>query len=199
MEILPKIKRLDGSAILELLLLQQQLSKTTRDILSGLEGKEVFQPHSGETSIYRKTDDKVQVDGKAVSSRDASHYKPEAAVRRSIEHYSSVRSSVLQRRQQLRSAVARAMAQLKQASTASEVQKLSVLITGLQTELQAVDREIGFAEAEARTRMMRNELQRQIERKARVENERARMRQATLNNARIFKIRWEPVLFNRNK
>ena len=193
------IKRLEGAELLQLFLNQQQISKTTGDITAQLEGREVFNPEPRQKPVYRETGDKVLVDGKAVAKRHAALYKPEAAAQRSIVHYREVRSSVFVRRKQLKGAVSRAMVQLKHAKTSSEVQKLSVLMTGLQTELQAIDREIAFAETEATTRMMQNEVQRRIEQKAKIENERARLRQATLNNARTFKIHWEPVLFNHTK
>ena len=189
------IDKLDGLELLEELLTRAETNKRSEVILAELDGKEVFQPDP----VYRPTSETIVLDGVEAEARHSERYKPEAAAQRSFSHYREVRSSVLERRNQVKAKIAQVLVRLRGARTSSEVQKLSVLMTGLQTELEAIDREMGFAASEAATRMFENEVQRQVEKKAAVENGRARLREGTRKDARTYRITWEPILFNSQK
>ena len=186
------VAELKGLDQLEDLLRLPQSNRRSDDLISDLDGAEVFENES----VYRSTPEEVVLDGETVGERDTQWYKPEAAANRSLEHYREVRSSVLQRREIIRAEIAQAMAQVRNAQTSSEVQKISVVMTGLKAELDAIDREMEFAASEATARMFQNEVQRKIERKAEVEASRAKLREGTRRDAETYRLVWPPVLFN---
>lgn len=104
--------------------------------------------------------------------------------------------SVLARREKLRTSIAGTTKQIQQATTASEVQKLGLVLTGLQTELQAADHELEFAANDVQARVLANATEREIARKAAVENERAKLRVSTEKDAAIYRLFTTPIHFS---
>jgi hypothetical protein len=154
---------------------------------------EVFRPLA--SNIGQNLQKEIIVDGKVEATRDGEIYAPEVAERRTQEDYQQVRASVLTRREVLRTSIAGTTKQIQQASTASEVQKLGLVLTGLQTELHATDRELDFAAKDMQARVLANATEREIMRKAAVEEERARLRVGIRKDAEIYKLFTTPIRF----
>lgn len=159
-----------------------------------LQADEVFRPL--DANLYRKLEKEITLDGEAVANRDGKVYHPEVAERRSQDDYRKIRASVLTRRQEIRQAIAATMRQLQQAGTSSEVQKLSAVLTGLQTELQSVDNEMEFAASDVQARTLANATEREIFRKAAVETERVSLRVGTRKDAETYKLFTTPIRFS---
>jgi len=189
------IKKLNGSEVLDMLLKQKALSKTAHEILTAIKGAEAFKYDP----IYQRVTKQVTIDGKVVGKRAEERYLPEVAAKRSIENYRKIHTSTLSRRKQLKAAIASANHQLKLAKTGSEVQKISSVKSSLEAELTAIDSESNLAKNEVFVRWMENQVQESIEKKALVENERAKLRHGTLKDARTFKIDTEPLILNWRK
>lgn len=155
--------------------------------------------------VFRSLDSKsapklskeITVDGKVEAVRDGDIYRPEVAERRAYTGYEKVRMSVMNRRENLRQAVASNVKQLQQAGTASEVQKLTAIMSGLQTELQSVDHELEFAFNEIQARVAANMTEKEIARKAAIEQERQNLKVGTRKDAEIYQLFTEPVLFGK--
>ena len=131
--------------------------------------------------------------------RTTDQYKEDAVAKRGFEHYRSVREEVLKRRAELRESVASTTAQLQAAKTESEVRKLTGLLIGQQTELHAIDQEVQFASAEIVARHLEAEAERRLRAKARLEEDRARHRQATRKDAEFYRLLTTPTYFRSRK
>ena len=171
----------------------EELNLPEEDLLDDLEGSEVFAPDP----VYQAPAEKITIGGSDVGDRNLDSYKPQAATGRSVGAYTETRTRVLARRQALRANLSSTLEQVRSADTASEVQKLSVLIDGLRAQLAATDRELEIAATEASMRMLQAELQNQVKRKALVETERARLREGARKDIEIYRIDFGPILFNR--
>lgn len=158
-----------------------------------------FQPdevfRSLDSKLYPKLEKEITLDGKVEATRDDVIYHPEVAERRSQENYQKVKASVLTRREQLRQTMAGTVKAIQSAPTASEVQKLSAVLVGLQAELQSADHELDSAAGEVQTQVSANATEKEILRKAAVERERASMRVSTLKDAEIYKPFTTPIHF----
>lgn len=158
-----------------------------------LQTDEVFRPLA--SKIGPKLDKEIVLDGKVEATHDGEIYAPEVAERRTQEDYQQVRASVLTRREMLRKSIAGTTKQIQQAGTASEVQKLSSVLSGLQSELQSVDNELEFAASDVQARTLANATEKEILRKAAVETERASLRVGTRKDAETYKLFTTPIRF----
>jgi len=172
-----------------------ELAKTTTEIQEGMKEDEVFQTQ--DFSPYSEVSPNIVIDGEAVSQRDAKVFAPEVAARRAFAHYHSVQESVLQRRQELKAELERNLQQVKQATTSSEVQKLDIITRNLEAQLALVDRELQFASNEALIQFHRNQVEAQVQAKARLQEERARHRVAEQRNAQLYQLPNSPIYFKR--
>ncbi len=107
------------------------------------------------------------------ATRDSDSYRPFAAINQTTKNYSDVYADVIDRRQALKQEIAATTAKLRTASTASEVQKLTGILIGLNGALAAADKEIDQAlslsvvqDAENRNDRAKQELARSEEQRA---------------------------------
>ena len=98
--------------------------------------------------------------------RKPERYKSNDAVRATVEQYREKKADVIARRDTLRKEVASTTDQLKGADTDAEVQKLTGVLIGLQTELHATDRELDIARGDAEARALENANQEAAQAKA---------------------------------
>ncbi|OYV02247.1 MAG: hypothetical protein CFE26_22310, partial [Verrucomicrobiales bacterium VVV1] len=152
-----------GMPVIDAVAIANQRIAAQRDyieqVLQGLEQAElqpdeVFRPLA--SRIGPKLEKEIVLDGKVEATRDGEIYAPEVAERRTQEDYQQVRATVMTRRDELRQAMAANLNQLQHAGTASEVQKLSVVVAGLAAELQATDHELQFAAGDVQARAFAN-------------------------------------------
>ncbi|MCB1095336.1 MAG: hypothetical protein KDN22_07120 [Verrucomicrobiae bacterium] len=172
-------------------------SKSTEELIRGVDGSEIFRTGSGEANTA-PTPEITLDDGKTVA-RNPALYKTDAEAKRGFDHYHEVRTEVLERRKELRSSVASTTAQLQAAQTESEVRKLTAVLTGLQTELSAIDQEIGFAASELVAQQSRAEADRRLRAKARLEDDRTRHREASRKDAQFYRLMTSPTYFRSRK
>ena len=189
-----KIKDLEGIDELYRQLNSAPVLKLPELKREDLQANEVFRPLT--SNIAKNIEKEIVLDGKVEATRDGEIYAPEVAERRTHDDYQQVRASVLTRREKLRTAIAGTTKQIQHASTASEVQKLGLVLTGLQTELQATDRELDFATNDIQARVLANVTEKEIMRKAAVEEERARLRVGTRKDAEVYKLFTTPSHFS---
>lgn len=157
--------------------IEEKLPEITGEAMFGFDGEGVFAA-IGES---------FQVGGGEVE-REAERYKPEDAARETVKQYRDKKTEVIERRDALKAEVASTTEQLRFASTDSEVKKLTGVLVGLQTELQAVDRELDIAGHDAAIRAMENDNQRQAVYKAQVEEEAKRFAEGNRRDVETYKI-----------
>ena len=142
--------------------------------------------HDGE-GVFEAIGESFAVGGEAVE-REVERYKPEDAARETVAQYREKKTEVIERRDALKKEVAATTEQLRGATTDSEVKKLSGVLVGLQTELQAVDRELDIAAHDAAIRTLENDTQRQAESKATVEEDAKRFAEGNRRDVETYKI-----------
>lgn len=102
------------------------------------------------------------IDGELIPRQDET-FKPYAAVIRAVANHDAVEQDVLARRQNLRAAIRQTLDALQAAATDAEAQKLHGVLLGQTADLEAIDRELGFASQRAIVQDIenRNDTQRQ--------------------------------------
>ena len=188
------VRNLEGIDELQRQLAKSQALRIPELKKEDIQPDEVFRPLA--SRIAPKLEKEIVVDGKVVAARDGNIYGPEVAERRTHADFQQVRASVLTRREKLRNSIAGITKQIQQAKTASEVQKLGLVLTGLQTELQATDHELEFAVNDVQARVLANATEREIVRKATVESERAKLRVSTEKDAANYRLFTTPIHFS---
>ena len=131
-------------------------------------GAGIFEFDGG--GIFKEIDADIAIDGE-VFARDAVRYKPEDAIKETVDQFREKKLEVIERRDLAREEIASTVEALKEATTDSEVKKLTGVLLGQQTELQAIDRELDIAASENAARELENASQRRAEAKARTEAE----------------------------
>jgi hypothetical protein len=131
--------------------------------------------------------------------REQERYRQFAAVNETTKNYADVYADVIARRQALKLEIAATTAQLRTASTASEVQKLTGVLIGLNGALAAADKEIDQAlslnviqDAENRNDKEKQEL-------ARIEEQRAEFTESVLKYNNTVKLSAEAPSFPEDK
>lgn len=167
-----------------------ELKSTTKGLdmetkLKSLTGQSMFQ-FDGE-GVFQPIGDTYQVGEKEVE-REAERYKPEDATRETVQQYRDKKAEVLERRDAMKADIADVTEQLRQASTDSEVQKLSGVLVGMQTQLQAVDKELDMATQEAAVRELENANQRRAEAKAATERDARRFSEANRQDVKTYRL-----------
>jgi hypothetical protein len=174
---------------------QVNLSQTFEDLIKDLRGDELFSRSS--SPVMTKVDRVIRVDGQEVAETDASVFRPEVASHRASEHYREVRDAALEERPKIKAEMNRTLQQLKSASTTSEIQKLNIVMRSLESQLAANDREIGFASSGVVATYLRNQNEKEIEAKLRVQRQRAALRYSTEKDLILYEISSEPIPFKR--
>ena len=166
---------------------------TTQEILKDIRGEEVFQKEGA----FQPPSREIFIDGRSIEQRRAKVFEPEVAAQRSFTNYGRVQESVLSRREKLKAELERNLEQVKRATTASEVQKLAIITRNLEAQLALTDRELQFAANEALIQVQKNQVDSQVRAKARVQDERARLRVAQKRNVQLYQFPSKPIPFKR--
>ena len=130
--------------------------------------------------VFEAIKEDITIDGE-VFAREAERYKPEDAVRETVDQFRAKKLEVIERRDVIKDEISDSLEAMRTATTDSEVKKLTGVLIGLQTELEAVDRELDIAANENAARALENENQQRLEAKARAE---AEVRRFEVGNAR---------------
>lgn len=169
------------------------ISLKSEDVIRDLDESEIHRQRPG--SIYQPVAKDIIVEGKKVGEINSSAFRGEVAMGRSIEHYRSVRSVVLDKRVAIEKEIAEALIRVERAATASEVQKLSVLITSLEAKLAASDREISMASDELVSRWAELQLEEKTKAKAKQQRDLAAVKVYTERNIEFFQFPSKPLEF----
>ena len=137
--------------------------------------------------VFERIEPTVRI-GDEEFERDAKRYKPNDAARATIEQYREKKTEVLERRDALRKEIASTAEQLRAAETDSEVKKLSGVLLGQQTELQAIDRELDIARGDAEARAIENANQDDAEAEAEAEAEARRFEVGNRRDLETYKL-----------
>ena len=153
------------------------LPDITGEDFFGFDGSGIFQPIEPTITI-----------GEEEVDRDAERYKPNDATRETIEQYREKKAEVIERRDALREDISQTVDALRSAETDSEVKKLTGVLLGQQTELQAIDSELDIARGDAEARALENENQQEAEAKARAEENAKRFEAAGRADVETYKL-----------
>jgi hypothetical protein len=127
--------------------------------------------------------------------RDATDYKPYEAVNNATANYTNVTASVLQRRQALKDDIAATTEALQNATTASEVQKLTGVLIGQNSALAATDKEIDQAVDVSVEQDIENRNDEQKQAAADQEEQKAEVVEAFGNYRTNFQLNTQPPVF----
>ena len=130
--------------------------------------------------------------------RQTNDYKPNEAINKATANYAAVAANVLQRRQTLKADIAATTTALQAATTASEVQKLTGVLVGLNGDLAAADKEIDQAVAVSLVQDIENRNDAQKQATAVQEQRRAEVVEAFGNYRTNFQLNAQPPLFPTN-
>ena len=127
--------------------------------------------------------------------RDATGYKPYEAINQATANYTNVTGNVLQRRQALKNDITSTTEALQSATTASEVQKLTGVLVGLNGALAATDKEVDQAVAVSVVQDIENRNDAQKQAAADQEEQKAEAVEAFSNYRTNFQLNTQPPLF----
>jgi len=163
------------------------------EIIREIDPSEAFK--HDKNSPYDPVKKDIIIDGKKVAEVDARKTKPEPATRSTIEHYHNVRSSVLEKRSQLKGELEHAMTRLRSAATSAEVDKLNAVINGLNIQISANDADLQFAASEVATRHYQNLNEERLRKKVQVQKDRADLTEGMKEHLEFFTLPSKPALF----
>ena len=158
-------------------------------ILPEITGEAIF-GHDG-FGVFQSINPDITIEGETFE-RDAERYKPNDASRATIEQYREKKANVVERRDALREEIAGTTEQLRSAETDSEVKKLTGVLLGLQTELQATDRELDIARGDAEARAIENANQAEAQAKAEAEEDARRFEVGNRLDVQTYKLDRSP-------
>lgn len=118
--------------------------------------------------------------------REDDIYRENAAVETSTENYTNVYNNATQWRLALRADIATTTAKLQTATTASEVQKLTGVLIGLDADLADTDKEIDQAASLTMVQDAENRDDENKQGKARLEEQQSEFSEALTNYAKAF-------------
>lgn len=127
--------------------------------------------------------------------RETTDYKPYEAINNATANYTNVTADVLQRRQALKSDIAATTRALQSATTASEVQKLTGVLIGLNGALASTDKEIDQAVAISVQQDIENRNDTQKQAAAEQEEQKAEVVEAFSNYRTNFQLKTQPPIF----
>ena len=128
-------------------------------------------------------------------SRDQNSYRPFAAVNETTANFSNVYADVTARRAALKQAIAATTTQLQAATTASEVQKLTGVLIGLNAELAATDKELDHAASVSAAQTAENQNDQAKQQQARGEEQQAEFSESIQKYNATMKLTAEPAQF----
>jgi hypothetical protein len=118
--------------------------------------------------------------------RDQNLYRDNAAVQNAVENYTNVFDDVTKRRRAIKDNIATTIQKLQSATTASEVQKLTGVLIGLNSDLAATDKEVDQAVGLAVVQDAENRDNVAKQSKARTEQQQAEFSEALTNYGATF-------------
>jgi len=118
--------------------------------------------------------------------READVYRANAAIQHATLNYTNVVGDVSQRRTTLRAAIAATTAKLQIATTASEVQKLTGVLIGLDADLADTDKEVDQAATLTLVQDAENRDDQDKQSKARLEEQQTEFSEAVTNYGTTF-------------
>jgi hypothetical protein len=119
--------------------------------------------------------------------REDDIYRENAAIQTATENFTNVFNDVTQRRLSLRADIATTIQQLQSATTASEVQKLTGVLVGQESDLADTDKEIDQAASLTVVQDAENRNDADKQAKARLEEQQAEFTEAITNYSAAFK------------
>jgi hypothetical protein len=128
-------------------------------------------------------------------SRDQNSYRQFAAVNETTKNFSDVYADVIARRQALKQDIASTATQLRAATTASEVQKLTGLLVGQNAALAATDKELDQALGLSLVQDTENRNDQAKQDQARIEEQRAEFSESIQKYNNTVKLTTEPAQF----
>ncbi|HEY3913203.1 MAG TPA: hypothetical protein VGN61_01850 [Verrucomicrobiae bacterium] len=132
--------------------------------------------------------------GNAVE-RNPADYRSFEGVNRATENYTNVTAAALQRREALKATIASTTQALQAATTASQVQKLTGVLIGLNSALTATDKEIDQAGTQSLVQDIENRNDNEKQAKARAEEQETDLIQSMGNYSTNFTLTAEPPQF----
>ncbi|HTS19601.1 MAG TPA: hypothetical protein VMP11_18645 [Verrucomicrobiae bacterium] len=136
-------------------------------------------------------------DGASVA-RTAGLYRPFAAVNETTRNFSNVYADVVSRRDSLRQDIAVTTEQLRNATTASEVQKLTGILIGLNSELSATDKELDHAMSVSVVQNAENQNDQAKQEQARLEEQQAEFTEGIQKYNNTMQLSTEAAQFPEN-
>ncbi len=128
-------------------------------------------------------------------ARDQNSYRQFAAVNQTTKNFSDVYADVIARRQALKQDIAATTTQLRAATTASEVQKLTGLLVSQNAALAATDKELDQALALSQVQDAENRNDQAKQDQARIEEQRAEFSESIQKYNNTVKLTTEPAQF----
>lgn len=122
-------------------------------------------------------------------------YRENAAIQNAAVNYTNVFNDATQRRLSLRASISATIQKLQNATTASEVQKLSGVLVGLDADLADTDKEIDQAANLALVQDAENRNDKDTQSKARLEEQQAEFSEAMQNFGQTFQPITAPPIF----
>ncbi len=136
-------------------------------------------------------------DGNSVS-RDPTLYRQFAAINEATKNFTSVYADVVSRRDSLRQDIANTTEQLRAATTASEVQKLTGILIGLNAELSATDKELDHAASLSIVQDAENQNDQAKQQQAQVEEQQAEFSEGIQKYNDTLTLSTQPAAFPDN-
>lgn len=127
--------------------------------------------------------------------REPNMYKDDAATENTVQNYTNVFDNVMARRKTIKNNIATTTKKLESATTASEVQKLTGVLVGLNGDLAATDKEIDQAASVALVQNVENNDNTTKQSKARTEEQQAEFSEALTNYGTTFQPLTGPPTF----
>jgi hypothetical protein len=118
--------------------------------------------------------------------RETDIYREDAAIQNATANYTNVFNDVAQRRASLRADIAATTAKLQSATTASEVQKLTGVLIGLDADLADTDKEVDQAASLTLVQDAENRDDADKQNKARLEEQQSEFSEALTNYNQAF-------------
>ena len=127
--------------------------------------------------------------------RETTDYKPYEAINNATANYATVTTDVLKRRQTLKTDIASTTEALQSATTASEVQKLTGVLVGLNGALASTDKEIDQAVAVSVEQDIENRNDAQKQATAEQEQQKDEVIETFANYRTNFQLNTQPPMF----
>lgn len=147
------------------------------------------------SGIYATVGASFQTLGGQTIQRPADQYKPFAAINRTADNFVAVAADAASRRAAIKEQIAQTTAQLKNATTDVEVQKLQGVLASQNADLASTDAEVNQAVGSALVQDIQNRNDEQKQVRALTEQQNAEFTEAVNNYTAKFQLLNQPVQF----